>query len=67
MNNEIGYFFDSKFEQNILFVEQMGCGKITFVQNLAKNKKCLLVLKKFTGYLKYLFPGTEKKIYRRLF
>ena len=38
MNNEIGYFFDSKFEQNILFVEQMGCGKITFVQNLAKNK-----------------------------
>ena len=38
MNNDIGYFYDAKFEGNILIVGQMSCRKTTFVQNLAKNK-----------------------------
>ena len=38
MDNDIGYFYDAKFEGNILIVGQTGCGKTTFVQNLAKNK-----------------------------
>ena len=61
MDNDVGYFYDAKFEGNILIVGQLGCGKTTFVQNLAK-KIFLVVLKKLTGCLKYLFPGTKKKI-----
>ena len=38
MDNDIGYFYDGKFEGNILIVGQTGCGKTTFVQNLAKSK-----------------------------
>ena len=38
MNNEMNFSFDAKFEGNILVVERTGCGKTTFVQNLAKNK-----------------------------
>ena len=33
MDNDIGYFYDAKFEGNILIVRQMGCGETTFVQN----------------------------------
>lgn len=29
---------DGKFESNTLIVDQAGCGKTTFIQNLAKNK-----------------------------
>ena len=35
---EIKYSFDGKFSGNILIVGQTGCGKTTFVQNLAKNQ-----------------------------
>ena len=38
MGNDIGYFYDGKFEGNTSIVGQTGCGKTTFVQNLAKNK-----------------------------
>ena len=38
MDNDVGYFYDAKFEGNILNVGQTGYGKTTFVQNLAKNK-----------------------------
>ena len=38
MNNDIGYFYDAKFEGNILIVGQMSCWRTTVVQNLAKNK-----------------------------
>ena len=34
----MSYFYDAKFEGNILIVGQTGCGKTTFVQNLEKNK-----------------------------
>ena len=34
----MGYFYDSKFEENILIVGQRGYRKTTFVQKLAKNK-----------------------------
>ena len=36
--DEIKYSYDGKFEGNILIVGRTGCGKTTFVQNLAKNK-----------------------------
>ena len=36
--DEIKYSYDGSFEGNILIVERTGCGKTTFVQNLAKNK-----------------------------
>ena len=32
------YQFDGQFTDNILIVGQTGCGKTTFVQNLARNK-----------------------------
>ena len=35
MNN---YTYDGKFEGNILVLGQTACGKITFIQNLAKSK-----------------------------
>ena len=35
MNN---YTYDGKFEGNILVLGQAACGKITFIQNLARNK-----------------------------
>lgn len=38
MDNDVAYFYDGIFERNILVVGQTGCGKTTFVQNLAKNK-----------------------------
>ena len=31
----VEYTYDGKFEGNILIVGQAGCGKTTFVQNLA--------------------------------
>ena len=38
MNNEIRYYYDAKFEGNILVVGRAGCGKTTCIQNLGKNK-----------------------------
>ena len=38
MANEMNYNYDAKFEENILIVRRIGCGKTTFVQNLGKNK-----------------------------
>ena len=35
---ETKYSFDSRFDGNILVVGRTGCGKTTFVQNLAKGK-----------------------------
>ena len=34
----MNYNYDVKFEENILIVGRIGCGKTTFVQNLGKNK-----------------------------
>ena len=34
----MSYFYDDKFEGNILIVGQRGCGKTTFVQSLAKKQ-----------------------------
>ena len=31
------YSYDGKLEGNILIVGQIGCGKTTFIQNIAKN------------------------------
>ena len=36
-NGNVQYYYDGKFEENILIVGYMGCGKTTFAQNLAKN------------------------------
>ena len=33
----VEYTYDEKFEGNVVIVGQTGCGKTTFVQNLAKN------------------------------
>ena len=35
---ETKYSYDGRFEGNVLVVGRTGCGKTTFVQNLAKNK-----------------------------
>ena len=37
MDNDISYFYDAKFEGNILVVGPTVCRKIIFVQNLGKN------------------------------
>ena len=31
------YCYDRKLEGNILIIRQTGCGKTTFIQNIAKN------------------------------
>ena len=36
--DEVKYLYDGKFEGNILIVGRTGCGEMTFVQNLGKNK-----------------------------
>ena len=36
--DEKKYSYDSRFDGSILVVGRTGCGKITFVQNLAKNQ-----------------------------
>ena len=33
----VEYSDDGKFEVNILIVGQIGCGKTTFIQNIAKD------------------------------
>ena len=33
----VEYSYNGKFEGNILIVGQTGCGKTTFIQNIAKN------------------------------
>ena len=38
MDTNMSYFYDAKFERNILTVGQTGCRKTIFVQSLAKNK-----------------------------
>ena len=38
IDTNVGYFYDSKFEENILIVGQTRCRKTTFVQKLAKKK-----------------------------
>ena len=35
---EIKFSYDDRFNGNILVVGRTGCGKTTFLQNLAKNK-----------------------------
>ena len=34
----VNHTYDGKLNANILIVSQTGCGKTTFIQNLAKNK-----------------------------
>ena len=35
---DVNYTYDGRFNSNVLIVGQMGCGKTTFILNLAKNK-----------------------------
>ena len=55
----VEYCYDEKFEGNILIVGQTGCGKTTFIQNIAKNS--------LFGELKEIFwiskisPATERE------
>ena len=35
---DVSYTYGSKFNGNVLIVGQTGCRKITFTQNLARNK-----------------------------
>ena len=56
------YTYDGKFNSNILAVAQPGCGKTTFIQNLAKNK-LLRKLKEIFWLTKItLSKEREKKI-----
>ena len=59
----VEHTYDAKFEGNILIVGQTGCGKITFIHNLAESD-LLVTLKKFSGYQKYSFNRREKKTSR---
>ena len=34
---DVNYCYDGKFEGNILTVGQTGCGKTTFIQNIARD------------------------------
>lgn len=61
MDNDVGYFYHGIFERNILVVGQIGCGKTTFVQNLAKNK-FFCDIREVSGWQEYLLPKTEKTI-----
>ena len=36
--DEMTYSYDGRFDGNILVVGRTGCGKTTFVQNLAKDQ-----------------------------
>ena len=36
--DEVKYSYNGRFEGNVLIVGRTGCGKTTFVKNLAKNK-----------------------------
>ena len=36
--DETNYTYNGKYEGNVLIVGRTSCGKITFVQNLGKNK-----------------------------
>ena len=57
----MSYFYDAKFEGNILIVGQTGCRKTTIVQSLAKNKM-FGNIKEYIGCLKYHFLRTERII-----
>ena len=46
------YCCNGKFERNILIVGQAGCGKTTFIQNIAKNN-LFGELKRYSRYQKY--------------
>ena len=35
---DVNYIYDGKFNGKVLIAGQIGCGKTTFIQNLAKNK-----------------------------
>lgn len=35
---DVNYSYNGKFNGNVLIFGQTGCGKTTFIQNLAKNK-----------------------------
>ena len=66
MNNEMNFSFDAKFEGNILVVERTGCGKTTFVQNLAKNKM-FGEIKEVTWLSKISLSRKRKKTFRSYF
>ena len=56
----VEHTYDAKFEGNILIVGQTGCGKITFIQNLAESD-LLVTLKKFSGYQNIPLIGERRK------
>ena len=62
--DNVRYTYDGKFEGNILILGQTGCGKTTFIQNLAKNK--LFVNIKDVQWIskipKFICQKTETKI-----
>ena len=35
---DVNYICDGTFNDNVLIAGQIGCGKTTFIQNLAKTK-----------------------------
>ena len=66
MDNEMNFSFDAKSEGNILVVERTGCGKTTFVQNLAKNKM-FGEIKEVTWLSKISLSRKRKKTFRSYF
>ena len=55
----VNYSYDSKFEGNILIVGQTGCGKTTFMQNLAKNNLFAELNKIF--WISKIPPSSERE------
>ena len=57
---DVNYSYDRKFEGNILIVGQTGSGKVTFIQNIAKNN-LFEELKEISWMSEVVVAGREKK------
>lgn len=57
---DVNYSYDRKFEGNILIVGQTGPGKVTFIQNIAKNN-LFEELKEISWMSEVVVAGREKK------
>lgn len=57
---DVNYSYDRKFEGNILIVGQTGSGKVTFIQNIAKNN-LFEELKEISWMSEVVVVGREKK------
>ena len=62
MDTNMSYFYDAKFERNILTVGQTGCRKTIFVQSLAKKQNVREHKRSIFGSLRCHFPRTERII-----